>query len=86
MMDILAALESTERPKTGRRCKVGRFLDSIPDEQVGKADLVATLSTRDPGSEHWRSIDQLDALLIHLGSTTSPKTIGDHRASRCRCD
>ncbi len=85
-MDILNALASTETPKTGRRCKIGRWLDEIPDETPGKAELVATLQERDRMSPDWRPLDQLDALLIRLNVQTSNKTIGDHRAGRCRCD
>ena len=84
-MDILAALESTGRPSTGYRCKVGRFLDDIPDDQAGKAELAAILETPDRNHPDWRPEHQIDALLIRLGHPTSLKTIGEHRAGRCRC-
>lgn len=84
-MDILAALQENPRPSGVLRCKLGRWLDEIPDDTPGKDALVATLTTTDPKAEDYRPTDRLDALLIQLGLNTSGKTIGDHRAGRCRC-
>lgn len=85
-MDIIAALEATERPSTGLRCVIGRFIDEIPDDNPGKAKLVAHLETADQDSPDWLPQDQLDKVLLRLGLQTSNKSIGDHRSgSRCRC-
>jgi hypothetical protein len=85
-LDILAALTEEAAPSaTTRPCKIQRWLDQIPDEQPGKADLVATLTTTDPRAEHYRPLDALDRLLIRLGLDTSVKTIGEHRTRKCRC-
>ena len=84
-MDILAALTEIGPTRTNRRCKIGRWLDSIPAETAGREQLVAALETTDPNSEFYRALDRLDALTSTLGFDTSIKTIGDHRGGRCRC-
>jgi hypothetical protein len=83
-MDILSALEGSATSKN-RRCKIGRWFDEIPADQPGRDDLVATFETTDPKAECYRRLDQLDAIADRLGFPTSIKTIGDHRAERCRC-
>lgn len=86
MIDILAALEGTAVAKGTKRCKIGRWLDGIPADQPGRADLIATFEERDPLSPHYRQLDQLDTLSMALSFPTSIKTIGDHRSGvRCRC-
>lgn len=85
-VDILEALADTAPARTvARKCKIQRWLDEIAEDQPGRADLVATLETTDPQSEHYRTLDQLDRLTQRLGLTTSIKSIGDHRKHRCRC-
>lgn len=84
-IDILAALEEAATTRSSRKCKVQRWLDEIPDETPGKDALVATVITTDPKSEHYRPVDQVDKLIYRLGLVTSTKTLGDHRAKRCRC-
>jgi hypothetical protein len=85
-MDILAALEATPSATTGRRCKIQRFLDSIPEDTAGRAQLEATLTTIDSDSPDYRQASQLLALLARLGVVTSISTVNDHRAKRCVCN
>lgn len=84
-MDILTALEDTAPAKSNRKCKVQRWLDEIPADTPGKAELVATITTTDPKSDVYRTVPQVDAITYRLGLATSIKTLGDHRAKRCRC-
>lgn len=84
-MDILAALEATPSATTGRRCKIQRFLDSIPEDAAGRVQLEATLTTMDPDNPDYRQASQLLALLGRLGVVTSISTINDHRANPRRC-
>jgi len=86
-VDILTAL--TDEAPAGaahRPCRIQRWLNDIPDDEPGKAELVATLTATDPQAEQYRPLDVLDRLLVRLGLTTSVKTIGDHRSGRCRCN
>ena len=85
MIDIIGALEGTQPSRT-KRCKIGRWLDGIPADTAGRADLVDTMECTDPRAVNYRRLDQLDALTSALGFPTSIKTIGDHRANRCRCN
>lgn len=85
VVDILSALVEAAPAKSSRKCKVQRWLDDIPDETPGKEELVATITTTDPKSDVYRTIDQVDKITYKLGLVTSTKTIGDHRAKRCRC-
>jgi hypothetical protein len=85
-IDILAALtDEAANVNLARPCRIQRWLDGIADETPGKAELAATLTTTDPKSEHYRPLDVLDRLTHRLGLITSVKTLGDHRAGRCRC-
>jgi hypothetical protein len=84
-LDILAALRDETNATATHRCVVQRWLDSIPEDAPGKADLVATFSEADRKSEHYRQLDALDRLSQRLGFASSIKSIGDHRAGRCRC-
>jgi len=80
-VDILTALGDEASGRTTRPCKIQRWLDGIPDETPGKAELAATFSDPSPTvgalptARHPRP----------TGPETSVKTIGDHRAGRCRC-
>lgn len=86
-LDILSALTEEASPVgTAKPCKIGRWLQTIPDDQPGKTDLVATLSTNDPTAAHYRTLATLDRLLIKLGASASDKTIQLHRAGDCRCN
>lgn len=84
-INILEALADTAPAKSSRKCKIQRWLDDIPTDQPGRADLVSAMTTTDPKSEDYRTLDGLDRLVTRLGLTTSIKSIGDHRGSRCRC-
>ena len=84
-MDILEALAEAVPAKSNRKCKVQRWLDDIPEGTPGRDELVATIVTTDPASDVFRTIDQVDKLVYRLGLSTSVKTLGDHRAKRCRC-
>ncbi len=84
-LDILTALEATPGTRGNRSCKMQRWLDGIEDDTPGKASLVATFTVTDPASPDYRTLAQLDAISAALGQATSSKTIGDHRARRCRC-
>lgn len=84
-MNILEALGEETAPVGAKVCRIQRWLDDIPDETPGKADLEATLTASEPASANYRSLDSLDRLMVRLGMTTSVKTIGDHRGKRCRC-
>jgi hypothetical protein len=85
-MDILAALEASPSAATGRRCKIQRFLDSIPEDTAGRAQLEATLSTMDRDDPDYRQASKLIALLGRLGVVTSVSCVNDHRAKRCVCN
>ena len=84
-MDILEALAKAAPSKSNRKCKVQRWLDEIPADEPGKEALAATIVTTDPASDDYRTVDQVDKLVYRLGFVTSVKTLGDHRAKRCRC-
>lgn len=85
MIDILEALAAEAPAKSNRKCKVQRWIDEIPEGTPGKDDLISALVTTDPRAEHYRTVDQIDKVVYRLGLTTSTKTLGDHRAKRCRC-
>lgn len=84
-MDIISALEDTAPAKSNRKCRLQRWLDDIPDETPGKDALVETIMTTDPKSDVYRTAPQVDSIVYKLGLSTSPKTVADHRAKRCRC-
>lgn len=85
MLDILEALADSAPAKSNRVCKIQRWLDEIPADTPGREDLIATIVTTDPKSDVYRTIPQVDAITYRLGLVTSTKTLGDHRAKRCRC-
>jgi hypothetical protein len=85
-MDILAALEASPSAVTGRRCRIQRFIDRIPDDAPGRDQLVGTLSTKDPADPNYRTATSLVALLARLGESTSVSTVNEHRAGRCVCN
>lgn len=85
MIDILEALADTAPAMSTRRCKIRRWLEDIPEDQPGRAELIATMETTDPRSPDYRTLDALDKVTQRLGLTTSVKSIGDHRKHRCRC-
>lgn len=84
-LDILAALEASQGGRPGETCLIQRWLDGIPTDAPGKQALEATLTELDQGSPNWRTLEELDAILRRLGLKSSIKTIGNHRARRCRC-
>jgi hypothetical protein len=85
MIDILEALAAEAPAKSTRKCKVQRWLDDIAEDAPGKTALVAAIVTTDPKSDDYRTVDQVDKIVYRLGLMTSTKTLGDHRAKRCRC-
>lgn len=84
-MDILEALAQAPARQTDRKCKLQRWIDSIPEDTAGKAELVATLETRDQLDPAYRPVPQAEKILHRLGLHISVKAIGDHRAGRCVC-
>ena len=86
MIDILAALEAAPSAVSGRQCRIGRFIDGIPDDAPGRDALVATLTVTDPLDPHYRPATALLAILARLGEATSEATINKHRAKRCVCN
>jgi hypothetical protein len=84
-LDILEALAAEAPARSSRKCKIQRWLDNISDDHPGKTELAATIVTTDPKSADYRTLDQLDKVLLRLGLISSIKTIGDHRGERCRC-
>jgi hypothetical protein len=84
-MDILAALAESPVVKSEDRCKVGRWLDSIPKDTPGRAELVATFETADRNHPQYRNQADLTAITVRLGHSISRKVVGDHVRSQCRC-
>lgn len=89
MVSILEALaQAAPAGPSGRRCKIGRWLDGLAD-QPGHPDLVEAFET--PASEKGRvaeggrSLPQLCAIASRLGMQTSDKTVSEHRNGVCRC-
>lgn len=85
-IDILAALEASPSPVTGRKCRIQRFIDRIPEDTAGRDTLIATLTTMDQSNPDYRTATQLVALLARLGESTSVSTVNEHRAGRCVCN
>lgn len=85
-MDILSALEASPSPVTGRRCRIQRFIDRIPEGAAGAEQLAATLTTMDATNPNYRTATGLVALLARLGESTSVSTVNEHRAGRCVCN
>lgn len=84
-LDIEAALTAAPPSTVGDRCKIQRWLDSIPEDAPGKTALEAAFNTEDVRSPHYRSYDQLLAIAARLGCSTSDKTVAAHRKRMCRC-
>lgn len=84
-MNIEAALGGERLGGTEKKCRLGRWLDEIPDNTPGKDQLTEVLSTTDRTSPWWRTLEELDAILRRLDLHSSNKTIGNHRMRRCRC-
>jgi hypothetical protein len=89
VIDIEAVLADEGPVKSGRRCKVQRWLDDIDETSPGRDKLVAIVNTQkspnEPQDEWYRPADATLGMLARLGLTTSAKTFGDHRGRRCRC-
>lgn len=84
-LNILDALTGEAATAGALKCKLQRWLDNIPDETPGKTELAATFATTNPADPNYRPLDALDRVARRLNFHTSIKTIGDHRAGRCRC-
>ena len=83
-LDILGALQATATPSDGR-CVIQRWLDDVPDETSGKAELVEVILERDRSAPTYRPIPTVATILRRLGFSTSENSVGNHRAKRCRC-
>ena len=83
-MDILQALADDAPVKSSRRCKLGGLLDAIPADTPGRAELVATIETRDRNDDNFPFAQTL-LVLYRLGLGVSDKTLGEHRRRLCRC-
>lgn len=85
-MDIEQAIQAvTLGVPTGDQCRLGRWLADIPEGTAGKETLNAICLETNQGSPHWRTLEEIDAILRRLGLTTSNKTVANHRMRRCRC-
>lgn len=86
-MDISGALTAVPS-LTGRKCKLQRWLDTVPTDTPGYDELVAAIHTSDAESPHYRTQEQVVELLKILGLRITYMAVGRHRASpkRCVCD
>jgi hypothetical protein len=86
-IDILAALESDKITRGPRACPIQKWLNGVPDDTAGKAELESILTTgRDRLAEpSYRTMPQILTILSRLNFYTSESSIGDHRAARCAC-
>lgn len=91
MIDLGAALDAAPATTAGPvRCKIGRMLDTIPDDTPRRPELVAAFETpgvpgpgeRPPG--YRRNVD-LVRIAAALGVSTSSRSASDHRSRACRC-
>ena len=84
-MDILAALE-TAPSRGGKRCALAEFLDSIPEDQPGRGELIRLVETRhERNSSDTRSSQNMAMVLTNLGYATTSNPVLDHRQHACRC-
>lgn len=67
------------------KCKIARWLDTLPPDTEGLDRLVSIIETTDPHAEGYRPLDVTLGLLRRLGLSTSDKTLGQHRRHDCRC-
>ena len=84
-MDILEALADAAPPAATSACKIQRWLDTIPANTPGLADLVATISSTDPTDPAYRTQQQTASVLKRLGLSTTYLAVGNHRGKRCGC-
>ena len=89
-MDILGALEAIPTA-SGERCRIGRFLDDIPEDTPGRAELVRLTETihgrtAPVYADHpTRSASSMASVLTQLGCETTQNPIHNHRNQTCRC-
>ena len=83
-LDILGALQATAT-RSDDRCVIQRWLDDVPDEAPGKAELIEVILERGRPAPTYRSIPMVVTILRRLGFSTSENSVGNHRARRCRC-
>ena len=80
-MDILAALGEAAVDRGPRRCKIAAFLDSIPEDAPGRADLLNAVADAEAFPSR-----QLVRVFASLGAAIGRTTIQQHRAgAECGC-
>lgn len=84
-MNIIEAIESGTKVESFDQCRLGRWLAQIPSDEPGLPVLARILVTTNQDDPHWRTLEQIDAILRKLGFVTSNKTVANHRTQRCRC-
>lgn len=86
-IDILAALETDKITRGPRACPIQKWLNGIPDDTAGKAELEAILTTprERSGESSYRTQPEILVILSRLEFHTSESSVGDHRSARCAC-
>jgi hypothetical protein len=79
-IDILTALHNANPTRGPGRCKLAKFLDSIPEDTPGKTDLLAAIDDAEGFPAN-----RLTLTFTALGNSIGVDTIRDHRADRCAC-
>lgn len=86
-MDILGALEAATRAK---KCRIATFLDAIPEDTPGRAELIHLVETPHGRTgisvnSDTRSAENMAVVLTQLGLETTQNPIHQHRNHSCRC-
>lgn len=85
-VDILGALQQErDRQRGTRRCKVQKFLDSVPEDTPHRDELVRLVVTPADEAEDGLSGRAAADVLCRLGASITENPIHDHRAHRCAC-
>ena len=84
-MNIEEAIQAGTQAVSGSSCRLGRWVEQIPPETPGVSVLARILVTTNRDDPHWRTLEQIDAILRRLGLTVSNKTVANHRNKVCRC-
>ena len=84
-MNIEEAIQAGTQAAGESSCRLGRWLNDIPTDTPGRGQLLAIVEEANRYSPHWRTLEQIDAILRRLGFTTSNKTVANHRNKVCRC-
>lgn len=85
--DILAALSDNDAQRGSRRCNIGQFLDSIPEDTEGRDRLIELVETTHDRTGHSDtfSAERMAVVLTKLGYETSSNPVLDHRKRICAC-